>query len=97
MWWDEEVRLWADRDYPVVLLGNGTFGLYSQLRRWVGTEGISYMFYDSPKLVHDMLEFATEFFLQLIEPVSILLIGAAVGVIMGGVILAITSVNDVAL
>ncbi len=36
-------------------------------------------------------------FLQLIEPVSILLIGAAVGVIMGGVILAITSVNDVAL
>ncbi|MEP5766263.1 MAG: type II secretion system F family protein [Halieaceae bacterium] len=36
-------------------------------------------------------------FLQLIEPVSILLIGAAVGFIMGGVILAITSVNDVAL
>ncbi len=36
-------------------------------------------------------------FLQLIEPVSILLIGAAVGVIMGGVILAITSANDVAL
>jgi general secretion pathway protein F len=36
-------------------------------------------------------------FLQLIEPVSILLIGAAVGLIMGGVILAITSVNDVAL
>jgi general secretion pathway protein F len=36
-------------------------------------------------------------FLQLIEPISILLIGAAIGVIMGGVILAITSVNDVAL
>jgi uroporphyrinogen decarboxylase len=61
------VRLWRDRDYPVCLMGNGTMGLYSQLRSWVGTEGISYMFYDDPALVAEMLEFHTEFFLQLIE------------------------------
>lgn len=66
-WWDEQARLWKDCDYPVVLLGNASFGLYSHLRWWAGTEGISYLFYDNPKLVQDMLEFATDFFLQLVE------------------------------
>jgi len=66
-WWDETARLWRDRDYPVCLLGNGTFGLYSQLRKWVGTENISYMFYDDPALVGEMVEFNTEFLLALVE------------------------------
>jgi len=65
--WDEQVRAWKDRDYPVVLMSNATFGLYSQLRSWCGTEGISYLFYDDPALVEEMLEFATEFFLTLVE------------------------------
>jgi len=66
-WWDEMVRLWKDRDYPLCLMGNGAFGLYSQLRSWVGTENISYMFYDDPALVQEMIEFNTEFFLALVE------------------------------
>jgi uroporphyrinogen decarboxylase len=67
LWWDEQVRTWRGRDYPLGLLHNGTFGLYSQLRSWVGTEGISYMFYDDPALVEEMVEFNTEFFLTLVE------------------------------
>lgn len=67
-WWDEQARLWAGRDYPLCLLGNCAFGLYSQLRSWVGTEGISYLFYDDPGLVEEMIEFNTEFLLTLIEP-----------------------------
>lgn len=66
-WWDEHVRLWKDRDYPVMLMSNASFGLYSQLRSWVGTEGISYMFYDDPALVEEMIEFNTEFLLELVE------------------------------
>ncbi|MFC1672486.1 uroporphyrinogen decarboxylase family protein, partial [Planctomycetota bacterium] len=66
-WWDEHVRTWKDRDYPVCLLGNGTFGLYSQLRSWVGTENISYLFYDDPALVEEMVEFNTEFLLRLVD------------------------------
>ena len=65
-WWDELARLWKTRDYPVCLLGNGSFGLYSQLRSWVGTENLSYMFYDEPALVEEMIEFNTEFLLALI-------------------------------
>jgi len=67
-WWDEQARLWQQRDYPVVLMGNGSFGLYSQLRSWVGTEPISYLFYDDPTLVDEMLEFAADFLLELVEP-----------------------------
>jgi uroporphyrinogen decarboxylase len=63
-WWDEMVKYWQERDYPLCLLVNGTAGLYSQLRRWVGTEGISYLFYDDPALVEEMIEFTVEFVLK---------------------------------
>lgn len=66
-WWDEMARTWQDRTYPACLLGNGTYGLYSQLRSWVGTEGISYLFYDDPALVEEMVEFWADFFLALVE------------------------------
>jgi len=66
-WWDEMARLWKDRDYPVCLLGNGTFGLYSQLRSWVGTENISYLFYDNPALVEEMVEFNADFLLAVVD------------------------------
>ena len=67
LWWDEQVRCWQGRDYPLCLLTNGTIGLYSQLRRWVGTEGISYLFFDDPALVQEMVEFIVEFTLKLTE------------------------------
>jgi len=66
-WWDETARMWKDRDYPVCLLGNAAFGLYSQLRSWVGTEEISYLFYDDPALVEEMVEFSTDFLLAVVE------------------------------
>ncbi len=66
MLWDETARNWKTRDYPVCLLSNGSFGLYSQLRSWVGTEELSYMFYDNPALVEEMVEFAAEFLLRLV-------------------------------
>jgi uroporphyrinogen decarboxylase len=67
LWWDEWVRIWQTRSYPLCLLHNGTFGLYSQLRSWVGTENISYLFYDDPAFVEEMIEFNTEFLLSLTE------------------------------
>ena len=69
MLWDEMARIWEKRDYPLCLIGNGAFGLYSQLRSWVGTEDISYLFYDDPALVEEMIEFNTDFLLQLVARV----------------------------
>ena len=67
LWWDEMVKMWKTRTYPLCLLTNASFGLYSQLRRWVGTENISYLFYDDPAFVEEMIEFNTEFLLILCE------------------------------
>lgn len=60
-WWDAMVLAWRSRDYPLCLLTNGSAGLYSQLRSWCGTEGISYLFFDDPALVEEMVEFNVEF------------------------------------
>jgi uroporphyrinogen decarboxylase len=49
------------------LSGGASFGLYSRLRSWAGTENISCMFYDDPALVEEMIEFNTEFLLTLVE------------------------------
>jgi uroporphyrinogen decarboxylase len=63
-WWDAMVRAWRDRDCPLCLLTNGSAGLYSQLRSWCGTEGISYLFYDDPALVEEMVEFNVDFIIS---------------------------------
>jgi hypothetical protein len=43
----------------------GDFGFYSMLRTWIGTEPLSYLFYDGPALVHECLEFLEDYILKL--------------------------------
>ncbi len=64
LWWDEMVRAWTDRTYPLFLPENGKFGLYWTLREWVGTENLSTMFYDDSILVHEMLDFLGDFIIE---------------------------------
>lgn len=57
-------------DLPRSLYGKGAyFGLYMQLRAWMGTERLSYALHDDPALIHEMLEFLTDFVLRVIEPI----------------------------
>jgi len=51
---------------PLTLLDplSGTFGYYSMLRNWMGTEGVSLLLYDDVALVEECLEFLTEFALR---------------------------------
>jgi uroporphyrinogen decarboxylase len=67
--WDTLVGEWRTRDYPLCLLRNATFGLYSLLRRYMGTERLSYAWYDQPGLLHEMLDFFTDFLIELTAPV----------------------------
>jgi hypothetical protein len=43
----------------------GDFGFYSMLRNWMGTEPLSYLFYDDPTLVRDCLEFLGDYIRKL--------------------------------
>ncbi|MBI2192249.1 MAG: hypothetical protein HYU36_09715 [Planctomycetes bacterium] len=66
--WAERVAAWKARDYPLCLLTNGTFGFYSMARRWMGTENLSMAFHDYPDLLHEMMEFLADFFIEAARP-----------------------------
>ena len=65
--WGMRIQKWRQRDYPLCLLTNGTFGFYSMLRRWMGTENLSLAFYDQPGLLHDAMGFLADFFIGVTE------------------------------
>jgi len=65
--WPELVAQWRQRDYPLCLQENCGFGLFSHLRIWMGTEALCIAFYEQPALVHEMLEFLTEFFCEAVS------------------------------
>ena len=67
--WDAQVARARATDKPLTILNplGGTFGYYSMLRNWIGTERLSYLFYDDPRLIHEALECLTEFVLRLFE------------------------------
>lgn len=57
--WSEQVKAYKNRDYVLNLGGypNGYFGTLAQL---MGYEKLFYMYYDDPKLIHDILHTFTE-------------------------------------
>jgi len=66
--WRDLVETCNAADVPVCLT---VPGLYWTTRDWCGFEGLSMMFYDAPDLVHEMMEFWTDFIIQLLrEPLS---------------------------
>ena len=66
--WSEKVEQCNASDAPVRFSAPG---LYWTLRDWCGFEGLSLMFYEQPDLVHDMMDFWTDFLIGLLdEPLS---------------------------
>ena len=66
--WRDLVDPCNEADVPVSL---SIPSLYWTTRDWCGFEGLSVMFYDQPKLVHEMFEYWTWFLIELLdEPLS---------------------------
>jgi hypothetical protein len=59
---------YANRQYPLCAVPNAAFGLYSHPRRYLGTENLSYAWYDYPDMMHDMLDFFTDFAIETLRP-----------------------------
>ena len=64
--WDQVAARLRGSEKPITLLDplSGTFGFYSMLRNWMGTEPLSYLFYDDPGLIHECLELLCDFALK---------------------------------
>jgi uroporphyrinogen decarboxylase len=60
---------WRRRRHPLVLGPNcSTLGFYWRAREWMGTEGVSYAWYDEPELMHEMMEFVADFTIETARP-----------------------------
>jgi len=62
--WRDLVKQCNSADVPV---GAGASGLYWTLRDWCGFEGLSVMFKDQPRLVHEMMDYWTWFIMELLD------------------------------
>jgi hypothetical protein len=63
--WDELKRRWMTRDYPLYLTENCGFGgLYWNLRQMMGTVRVSTAFHKTPALIHEILDFMADFFIE---------------------------------
>jgi hypothetical protein len=61
---------WKQHQNVLVLGVNcSTLGFYWRAREWMGTEGVSYGWYDQPDLMHEMMEFIADFTMEISRPV----------------------------
>jgi hypothetical protein len=69
-WRELMLPRWKDRDHVLVLGRNcSSLGFYWRAREWMGTENVSYAWYDQPELMHEMMEFILDFTIEVARPV----------------------------
>lgn len=56
--WEEKVRGWRQRDYPLTIRMGSIFGW---LRNWMGLERICATFYDDPDWIQEMMDYLAGF------------------------------------
>jgi uroporphyrinogen decarboxylase len=64
--WEEKARALNERGAVRTFMGGS---LYGWIRGWMGVENISYLMYDDPVLLEEMVEYIADHFMQLMEPV----------------------------
>jgi uroporphyrinogen decarboxylase len=65
--WDQHVRRWRDRDYPVGITAWRGFFQSLAVGDWPSLLNLLYMIHDAPGLLTEMVEFLADFTLTLIE------------------------------
>jgi len=65
-WWEDLVRCWKERSYP---LGLGVGSFFGLIREFVGLENLCVMYYDNPEFVHEILEWMEYFEIEIIKKV----------------------------
>ncbi len=65
--WGKQVAGFRASDAPVIIALNRGASLYGALRDMVGVEGLSFLFYDDPELVAEMMDTMLALFLNSVE------------------------------
>jgi hypothetical protein len=70
LWQTLRLPGWKRRKHVLILGTNcSTLGFYWRAREWMGTEGVSYAWYDQPDLMHEMMEFIADFTIEVSKPI----------------------------
>jgi len=68
--WQNNVPRWRNREVPLVFAPNcSTMGFYWMAREMMGTENLSFAWYDQPELMHEMMEFWGNFLIESARPI----------------------------
>lgn len=67
--WKERCERWRHEGPVLLFQGPRSPSLFGFVRELLGVERALYAFYDEPELVHDMMEFNTEFLINLLKRV----------------------------
>ena len=67
--WDERCEKWRKNGPILIFQGPRSPSLFGFIRELMGPERTLYAFYDEPDLVHDMMEYNTEFLINLLPRV----------------------------
>lgn len=62
--WEALKASWREHD-QVLSIDGGSF--YGFLRDWIGPENLSFLFYDDPGLVHEMMDYLADFYVQVLH------------------------------
>jgi uroporphyrinogen decarboxylase len=69
-WQDVRVEGWQRRTVPLIFGPNcSTLGFYWFARELMGTEGLSFAWYDQPELAHDIMEQHANFLIEAARPI----------------------------
>lgn len=61
---------WKARDHVLVLGRNcSILGFYWRAREWMGTENLSYAWFEQPDLMHEMMAFIADFTIEVSRPI----------------------------
>lgn len=67
---DDKIAAWSTRTFPVCLGANcSANGFYWRAREFMGTENLSYAWYDYPNMMHEIMEFFADFIIEVSRPV----------------------------
>ena len=69
--WKREAAAGVEEARARLVLGDncGPDGFYWRAREWMGTENLSYAWYDQPDLMHEMMEFYADFTIECAKPI----------------------------
>ncbi|MBD3184765.1 hypothetical protein GF312_20960 [Candidatus Poribacteria bacterium] len=67
--WNDHIKHWNNRDYPLMCFADRWGGFFGPLRNLMGLENLAVAFYDQPKLVEKMMDQRADAIIQITKKV----------------------------